>query len=365
MNLEELRSARATERRKDSLQHLRDSFYDDVADYVAELRDARDRRAAEVSDPFADEQVRRMTDEIETAEEVATALYERRIGKVVKLASFEAADMSTDPEGMTDSERALYDDLVDRIERNKAAVLGAFAGDTDLPDGTGSLAPEADGRAGADSPPRDPAAAPPERESADSATAGRASDADAEPEPTDRASEASAGGALADAMGPSAGSETGADAESAPEPASEPTPDANGGDASGHRSVDPAPPPPDGGPDAGRGGGPAGDGPTPGRGAGPADDGSNPDREGSPDAGSGPAPGSAADDSGTGSGTGTGTDGPGDADRTTVRITRDVGAILGVDEREYDLATEDVVALPTANAEPLVDRGAAERLDPA
>ena len=70
MNLEELRSARATERRKDSLQHLRDSFYDDVADYVAELRDARDRRAAEVSDPFADEQVRRMTDEIETAEEV-------------------------------------------------------------------------------------------------------------------------------------------------------------------------------------------------------------------------------------------------------------------------------------------------------
>ncbi|KKF39050.1 hypothetical protein FK85_31605, partial [Halorubrum saccharovorum] len=50
-------------------------------------------------------------------------------------------------------------------------------------------------------------------------------------------------------------------------------------------------------------------------------------------------------------------------DRATVRITRDVGSIFGVDEREYDLASEDVVTLPAENADPLVQRDAAERLD--
>ena len=50
-------------------------------------------------------------------------------------------------------------------------------------------------------------------------------------------------------------------------------------------------------------------------------------------------------------------------DRTTVRITRSIGEIFGVDEREYVLEAEDVVALPTANAEPLVARDAAEKLE--
>jgi DNA replication factor GINS len=47
----------------------------------------------------------------------------------------------------------------------------------------------------------------------------------------------------------------------------------------------------------------------------------------------------------------------------TVQITDDVGAIYGVDDREYDLASEDVVTLPSENAQPLVERGAAEKLD--
>jgi DNA replication factor GINS len=46
-----------------------------------------------------------------------------------------------------------------------------------------------------------------------------------------------------------------------------------------------------------------------------------------------------------------------------VRITSDVGEIFGVDQRAYDLTAEDVVTLPEANAGPLVERDAAERLD--
>ena len=60
-------------------------------------------------------------------------------------------------------------------------------------------------------------------------------------------------------------------------------------------------------------------------------------------------------------------DGSGDVagpvDRLTVRITQDVGSILGVDDREYTLECDDVVTLPEQNAEPLVDRDAAEPLE--
>ncbi|WP_368407703.1 hypothetical protein [Halorussus amylolyticus] len=50
-------------------------------------------------------------------------------------------------------------------------------------------------------------------------------------------------------------------------------------------------------------------------------------------------------------------------ERTTIRITRDVGEIFGVDERTYDLENEDVVTLPEENAGPLVEQGAAEKLE--
>lgn len=43
-------------------------------------------------------------------------------------------------------------------------------------------------------------------------------------------------------------------------------------------------------------------------------------------------------------------------DRLLVRIERDVGTILGVDEREYDLAAGDVVSLPVENAQALIER---------
>jgi DNA replication factor GINS len=54
---------------------------------------------------------------------------------------------------------------------------------------------------------------------------------------------------------------------------------------------------------------------------------------------------------------------PESVERTTVRVTADVGNIYGVDGRSYDLSAEDVVTLPARNAENLVSKHAAERLD--
>ncbi|ELZ43984.1 hypothetical protein C464_14145 [Halorubrum coriense DSM 10284] len=356
MNLDELRSAQAKERRKDSLQHLRDSFYDDVGAYVADLRAARDRRAEQVENPFADDDIRRLSDEVETAEEVAEALYERRVGKVVKLASFAAADMSVDEEGMTAEERRLFDDLVDRITANKSEVLDVLAGESPA---TGDL-PTDDGAPTGDDPSasRGPDALGGESTATDSAstdpTPTDPTPADADAGPADTGDGAAVSDTLAGAMGGSEAASppaeesaiAGGDDSAAAAPGPTEGPAGDGADEPTPVPPEPAPPGAVGVDDAGE----EADGAAADR---PASDAAEGAESGATTDG-GPIPEPTA---GGGSGT------ERSVDRATVRITRDVGAIFGVDEREYDLASEDVVSLPVENADPLVQRDAAERLD--
>lgn len=232
MNIDELRSVQSRERSTSELQDLRDSFYADVAEYVAELRAERDRLAAEREDPYDDEVIR-LTDEVRTAEQVAESIYERRVGKVVKRASFAANGFGDEPTGLTAEERTLYEDIVDRIEENKATVLDVIADN--------------------------------------------------------------APGETLDMLDPPE--------ESPDDEESEPVPIEEGGV----------------------------DTPT--------------DQEGLQSVEEHADPSEASDD------------------RETVRITEDVGEIYGVDDRVYTLETDDVVRLPTENAGPLIERGAAESLE--
>ncbi|MFC6766160.1 hypothetical protein ACFQE6_14505, partial [Natrinema soli] len=128
MNLDELRSVQSKERQKDSLQNLRPSFYQEVGDYIADLEDERDRAAEQADDPFSAPEVGRLTDEIETAKDVVEAIYERRMGKLVKQASLAAAGMAATDDGLTAEEADLFDDLVDRIGSNKTRVLDVLEG---------------------------------------------------------------------------------------------------------------------------------------------------------------------------------------------------------------------------------------------
>jgi DNA replication factor GINS len=294
MNVEELRTVQRTERQKDSLQHLRDSFYRDVADYLAERKAERERLAAEADDPFSSSDVGRLTDEIEAAEEVVESIYERRIGKIVKRATFAAAGMATEDEGLTGEERELFEDLVARIEANRETVLDGLVAGTDADD-----ADDGSDRAPTETPTTD--------------------DATSAPAPDDL---------LAAAMGGS-DDDTDGTANAAA--------DVTATDGAG---VSPA--------TNARDGSPTADVPS----GSPASTAEPEDR----------SPGSGADDEDTAGAVDDG-EPAGDPPRTTLRITRDVGEILGVDERAYDLTSEDVVTLPTPNAEPLLDRDAAERLD--
>lgn len=349
MDLDELRTVRRTEREKDSLQHLRDSFYEDVAAYLSDLEARRDRAAAEADDPFASTDVRKLTDKIETAEEVSEAIYERRVGKIVKQASFAAAGMSADRGGLTDQEAELYDDIVARIKENKSTVLDILAGEDDAGSSSAPSSPAGETAAGdgavtaalggdtttpestgADQPATDAASRDVTDESPDRSPAepipaggvdGGESATSTVPEESTAASESD--GMLADAMGSPGESPDGQDsAEQNPaEPSSSDQVPTDSGTA--HAAQ-------------------------------PAESDVTTDLGVTDDDGS-PADGDEHTPTTDGGAT--------QLQRTTVRITQDVGEIFGVDEREYTLEREDVVTLPTTNAEPLVERDAAEPLE--
>jgi DNA replication factor GINS len=304
MNLDELRSVQNRERQTDSLQHLRDSFYEEVAD--------------QSDDPWSDPEIQQLTDEIDTAEEVAESVYERRMGKLVKDASLAAAGYATDTEGLTLEEERLFEDLVARIETNKASVLDVLAGET-----LGETAPSVPAETSADTAaPDDGTPVEPTPESTTRTDDRTANQSDPEPAATPPESrEATA----------TAADETGQDsigAAAAMDPESEPA-----------VSEPPAAPPAED----------------------PAD--ANADSTGTSDP--------LVDETATRTDPHADVE-PGAADlpaeserpdRTTVRITSDIGEILGIDDHEYHLTADDVVTLPAENATPLIERDAAEPLE--
>jgi len=289
MDIDELQTVQSKERQKDSLQHLRDSFYEDVAAYIEELKQERSRVAEATDDPFSDPEVSQLSDDIERAEDVVEAIYERRVGKVVKMASFAAADMPVEEEGLTTQERDLFEDMVGRIGENRSRVLDILAGEGD------SVPASSVGTPGAQPEPTE--SATPEEPSP--------------PNPDETPSRDE----------PAVGTGTTASPPAAPPEESD--------------DVPPAPP------DA-----PPRDADQP---SSPPEEPADPRSDGGVATASTPEglPASTED---------------ADTDRTTVRVTEDVGRLLGVDDREYELKTADVVALPDDNAEALLQREAAEEL---
>ncbi|WP_435114960.1 DNA replication complex subunit Gins51 [Halolamina sp. C58] len=304
MDIDELQTVQSKERQKDSLQHLRDSFYEDVAAYIEELKQERDRVAEEADEPFSNPEVSRLSDDIERAEDVVEAIYERRVGKVVKMASFAAADMPVEEEGLTTQERDLFEDMVGRIGENRSRVLDILAGE-------GDSVPASAGAPGA------------------------------QPEPTEttETSEPTAPGGetptRTDDTGPSR--DEPAVGTGAPDPTAPSSTD---------ESDDVPPAPPDR---------PASEAEA--AGSEPPEASVDPRSDGGVATASGDDAPASADTAATGAATEKAAD-----DRTTVRVTEDVGRMLGVDDREYELESEDVVSLPADNAEALLQREAAERL---
>ncbi|MFC6835399.1 hypothetical protein [Halomarina ordinaria] len=313
MNLDELQTAQSRERQTDSLQQLRESFYEEAGRFIRQLREERSRAAERADDPFDAPEVRRLTDDIKTAERTVEAIYERRIGKLVKQASLEAAGMAADASGLTREEAAVFDRLVGAIEENRARVLDDVLGDD----------PSASAEGDAPSEPTAPESPASESEPA-------------APGPDDGSPERTPGVSAADLMGDGSPTDSASDDATTPDPSPPAT--------ESHEERSGTGVPPDTPPERAEAAAPLRESSAETTAPSVSTDGAErtdgeetPPEESSSDARA--------------------------VERTTLRITADVGEILGVDERAYDLRTDDVVTLPTPNAQPLLQRDAAERLD--
>ncbi len=315
MNLDELRSVQSKERQKDSLQNLRPSFYQEVGEYIADLEDERDRVAEQVDDPFSARS--RPTHRRDRDGERRRRGHLRATnGKTRQTSQPRRGRYGRERRGLTAEEADLFDDLVDRIESNKTRVLDVLEG---VEDGGGET--EMDTASTAPEEPAPPPEEPPTDRESEVAS-------QTESEPVTAGSEGATDSSTinpADVMGGAGGAagteptESPTDSTGGTEPGSEPT-DSTGGTEPGSE---------------------------------PTETESNrtkPDANGGDYADSEAGGGAPTNDGAT-------------VDRMTVKITRDVGSILGVDDREYTLSSDDVVTLPEQNAVPLVDREAAEPLE--
>jgi len=337
MNLEELQTARDRERQTDKLQQLRESFYADAGEFIQQLRAERDRAADRAEDPFDAPEVNQLTDEINTAEQTVEAIYEKRVGKIVKAASFAAADLPAEADGMTTEEQELFDTLVENIKQNREQVMATLAGEEPTQSDSVEQAPEPgdtgvsaadlmgtgeETAADPDPTPPEPSQVPPEPPADSEGTPPTdttpSHDSEAEPQPP-------------------TGREPAADNEIPEQQGDAPEPQAETGRPGGQTT---------GQPTGATSGEPTS---TPSGG-----EGQETERETQPKATA--HQGEAVRNDG-----GQPPQKP-DVERRTVRVTDDIETFVGSDDRDYDLEQEDIVRLPEPNATLLIERDAAEQL---
>jgi DNA replication factor GINS len=347
MQLDELQSVRDRERQTDKLQQLRASFYADAGEFIQQLRTERDRAAERADDPFDAPEVNRLTDEINTAEQTVEAIYEKRVGKIVKAASFAAADLPAEADGMTAEEQDLFDQLVGDIKDNREHVLDVLAGEgpqtSEQSQSVSSTARQTESPT--------PTANPAKTQPQDAGTAGEPTETPTQPPATEsagqNAAEATPGGGQPDASAgqsepePAAGNPPATGQSRTTEPSDQGVSAADvmgAGPDTEEQTIHQVPPetgqqtPPD---QPVRKDGGTTTAPEP-------DDNASPNSEGiTPDGA-------------------VGTEG---VPRETVRITDDIDTFVGCDDRDYDLERNDVVTLPATNSDVLVERGSAKRLE--
>lgn len=299
MNLDELQSVRDRERQTDKLQQLRESFYEEAGEFIQQLQTERERAAERADNPFDSPQVKQLSDEITTAEQTVEAIYEKRIGKLVKAASLDAAGLPSEADGLTAEEQDLFEALVADIKAHRTRVLDVIEGTVD--------GKEPD-------------------------TSNEASD-----QHESESAPASDGVSAADVMGGGPESaEARSDGQGPPDSPQTPPDQTRTGRDSATQQAPPDQP----------------DSPQP--------ETQRPPQSVEPPVRN---DGGLDTVTGTGADTVAASDGSEGVERETILLTDDVDTFVGFDGRDYDLGSNDIVTLPSTNATLLVDKDVARPLD--
>lgn len=116
MNLDDLRLIQVKERRSEGLQELERDFYGQVRTYIQALE--ADKNKVE-----AVPQAMKIDDELRSVRSVIEGIFNRRIGKIVKMASSRAGGLQESPKGATPEELDLFEQLTDLILRSRTIIM--------------------------------------------------------------------------------------------------------------------------------------------------------------------------------------------------------------------------------------------------
>ncbi len=119
MDIEKLWELLYKERNTASLQDLPETFFEDVSTYINKLEDEK-RETDENRKGFVE-------DEIKNARTKVEDIINRRIGKIIKLAS---SGMSTQPKGMMDEERLLFEAVKSHVDESRERIFASIWGES-------------------------------------------------------------------------------------------------------------------------------------------------------------------------------------------------------------------------------------------
>lgn len=118
MDIEKLWELLHKERNTASLQVLPDTFHEDVREYLKKLEDEKTEAGGERG------RSELVEDEIRNARMKAEDIIQRRIGKIVKLAS---SGMGTLPKGMLEEEAEIFEGVKNYVEQGKERLFALLS----------------------------------------------------------------------------------------------------------------------------------------------------------------------------------------------------------------------------------------------
>ncbi len=118
MDIEKLWELLHKERNTASLQMLPDTFHEDVREYLKKLEDEKTEAGGERG------RSELVEDEIRNARMKAEDIIQRRIGKIVKLAS---SGMGTQPKGMLEEEAEIFEGVKNYVEQGKERLFALLS----------------------------------------------------------------------------------------------------------------------------------------------------------------------------------------------------------------------------------------------
>lgn len=118
------------EKNRSEIQKLPDGFIEDTGEYVKKLRHSLGMKRRDVSS-FSGDDVRKEEQKLDSVQKVIAELYEKREKKIISMAIARSRTKASlaDVASLLDSEKRLFQLLVETLDQNRNSILGELFGE--------------------------------------------------------------------------------------------------------------------------------------------------------------------------------------------------------------------------------------------